>query len=67
MTQTHKQWILSTIISFVTGFAVVLLTEIDSITVETIETGAWIGIMIACVRAGVKAVLEAIATRTLLK
>ena len=67
MKQSHKEFLISTAITFVTGMAVVLLTDIDSLTLQSFETGAWIGVLFAAVRAGVKGVLQLIVSKTIIK
>lgn len=67
MKQSHKDLLVSSAITFVTGIAVVLLTEIDNLTLDSIQTGAWIGIIFAAVRAGIKAVLELIVSKSIAK
>jgi len=57
--ENWKRWITSTIITFFSGFCFVLLAKIDSIDVYTLETGAIAGIIVAAIRAGLKAVVEA--------
>jgi len=57
--ENWKRWITSTIITFFSGFCFVLLAKIDSIDVYTLETGAIVGIIVAAIRAGLKAVVEA--------
>jgi len=57
--ENWKRWITSTIITFFSGFCFVLLAKIDSINVYTLETGAYAGIIVAAIRAGLKAVVEA--------
>lgn len=67
MKQQYKDLLISSLITFVTGIAVVLLTEIDSLTLESIQTGAWVGILFASVRAGIKAVLQLIVSKGIVK
>ena len=56
---TTKRWILSSLVSFATGFAIVFLGEIDNITFESFKDGSIVGFLFLAARAGVKAVLEA--------
>lgn len=58
MKQTTKRYLISSLITFFTAFAVVLLAEIDNITLESLKDGALIGIGFTCFRAGIKALLE---------
>ena len=53
-----KRHAISAAVTFFTGFALYILQELDKITLETVESGAWIGILFAAVRAGVKAIIE---------
>jgi hypothetical protein len=53
-----KRWILSSIVSFLTGFFLILLTEIDGITLETVRDGSYAGTVFLAFRAGIKAVME---------
>jgi hypothetical protein len=55
---TFKRYLISSLVSFISGFGLVLLNNIDNISLETLTSGAIIGILFLCVRAGVKAVLE---------
>lgn len=63
-----KHWerhVLSAVVTFATGFSLALLADIDSFTLEAVQNGAYLGLLFAAVRAGVKAVLEAfVAWRT---
>ena len=56
--QTMKRYVISSLVTFLTGFSIVLLGEIDNITLESFKDGSIIGVAFACARAGVKAVLE---------
>lgn len=47
----------SFLITFFVAVAFVLVEQIDSLTIETFKTGAWIGILFGAGRAGVKALL----------
>ncbi len=58
-----KRHIISASVTFLTGFAVVLLANIDTLTLENIEQGAWVGVAFAALRAGVKATLEFFLTK----
>jgi hypothetical protein len=55
---TFERYAKSTFVSFLAGFTIVFLNEIDKITLSTITTGALAGIIFACFRGGVKAVFE---------
>jgi len=58
MTKTTKRYITSSLITFVSAFAVVVLASIDSLTMEGIKSGALASLLFTALRAGVKAVLE---------
>lgn len=53
-----KEYIISSIITFLTGFISGLLLTIDKFDLVSIESGAWIGLILVALRMGVKAVLE---------
>lgn len=53
-----KKYVVSSLITFGTAFAVALLPQIDSITIESIQTGAVFGIIFTAARAALKAVIE---------
>jgi hypothetical protein len=53
-----KRWALSTIVTFLTGFCMVLVAQIDQITPASFADGTVVGIVFAAARAGVKAVIE---------
>lgn len=56
--QNVIRWLVSTAVTFAAGFSIMLLADIDTITVETIQNGTYVGILFSAIRAGVKAVLE---------
>lgn len=58
LSNVQKKWLVSSLVTFVTGFSVVLLSEIDTITLDSFKDGAFLGVIFASLRAGVKAVLE---------
>ena len=58
MSDNTKRWLISSGVTFLTGFLIALVPQLDSITLETIKTGAYVGILFAALRAGVKAVAE---------
>ena len=53
----HEQ-LKSFAITFVLGFAVVLVTDIDHITLSSFKDGAIVGILFGALRGGMKGVLE---------
>lgn len=62
MNQNLKKYIVSSIITFVTTFAIAVVPIIDSLTLENVKTGALLALVFTGVRAGVKAVFEYIAS-----
>ena len=60
MNKTLKRYIVSSLVTFATAFATVVLASIDSITLETIKTGAVVSVLFVALRAGVKALLESL-------
>lgn len=53
-----KRWLISSGLTFISGFAIAMLSVIDQITLETVRNGAVVGVLFAAVRAGLKAALE---------
>lgn len=60
---TLKEHLKSFVITFVAGFAMVLVADIDNVSLETIKDGSSIGLLFGAIRAGVKAVLQLVITR----
>jgi hypothetical protein len=60
---TTVRYVISTIITFLAGFLVVVTPEIQSLSVDALQDGALTGIFLAGARAGVKAVAEAFILR----
>lgn len=58
--QTFKRYAISSAITFLTTFGIVMLADIDSITLESIKTGTVVGLVFIAIRAGLKAVLESL-------
>lgn len=58
-----KRYLVSSGISFITAFAIAILPHIDSLTLENIGTGAGIAVLFAGLRAGVKVIVEGIASK----
>jgi len=58
MSKNTKEHILSAVTTFLTGFLIAVLPLIQTVTVEQIETGAVIGILLAGARAGVKFLVQ---------
>lgn len=55
-----KRYLWSSLVTFLAGFSISLLPEIDSISLESLRSGAVLGMLFIPVRAGIKAVLEII-------
>ena len=58
MNKTTKKYVISSLLTFATGFALVILPVIDSITLESVQSGAIVGVLFVALRAGFKALLE---------
>lgn len=58
MNETYKRHLVSFAVTFFAGAAVVLLPAIETLTVSDLQSGAIVGLALAVVRGGVKAVLE---------
>lgn len=58
MNKTTKKYIFSSIVTFVTGFAIAILPLLDNLTLESLKDGAVVGVIFAGVRAGIKALIE---------
>lgn len=53
-----KRYLWSSLVTFIAAVVVVLLSEIDNITLESFKDGAIVGVLFTALRAGVKALLE---------
>lgn len=53
-----KRYFWSTMVTFLTGFGLVLVSNIDSLSLESFKDGSYVGVIFACARAGIKAVVE---------
>lgn len=58
MSKKTKEYIKSTIITFLTSFFIVLLAQWESLDLQSFKDGAFIGVLFAGARAGVKALIE---------
>ena len=56
--KTLKRYAVSSAVTFSTGFGLVLLSDIDKITLESFGNGAIWGFLFTAFRAGLKLVLE---------
>ena len=58
MSQTTKRYIISSLITFLTGFAIVLLSDWDNITLNSIQDGSIVALIFVALRTGLKGVIE---------
>ena len=58
MNETLKRYFISSVITFLSGFLLVLYMQIDNITMESLTDGTVIGIMFTAARVGLKGVIE---------
>jgi hypothetical protein len=56
--ETVKRYVVSSIITFLSAFGLVLLADIDAISVDSFTDGTIAGLFFVGARAGVKALLE---------
>lgn len=56
--QNLKHYLISSLITFLTGFLTVLSVSIDKINIQNFEVSALIGLFLVAVRAGFKVLLE---------
>lgn len=56
--QDLKRYLVSSGITFIAVFLLTILPDLSDITFKSIETGAFLAIVIAATRAGVKAAIE---------
>lgn len=56
--QTVVRYLWSTLVTFAAGAAIVIVPQLNDLTLESIKSGALAGVIFAAVRAGVKSVLE---------
>lgn len=48
----------SFLITFAVGFALVIYDQLDNFTLETFKNGAYLGVLMGAIRAGIKGVIE---------
>ena len=60
MNKTLKRYLISSAVTFVAVFLLALLPELSEFTLEGLKNGAIAGIVVALLRAGVKAGVEVI-------
>lgn len=58
MNDTLKRYLVSSLVTFLSGFLFVLYTNIDNFTVEAFRDGSIIGILLVAFRAGTKGAIE---------
>lgn len=58
ISETAKRHLISAGLTFATGFALVMVVDINSLTLESIKAGALVGTVFMASRAGLKLVLE---------
>jgi hypothetical protein len=56
--QEIKRYLVSSLITFIATFLLVFLPQVSDLTLESIKTGAVLGLLITALRAGVKASIE---------
>lgn len=62
MNYKTKEFLKSALYTFISGFLLVIMAQIDTLTIESIKAGAWVGILGAAVRSGLKALVALFAT-----
>ena len=58
MNKTLKAYIISGIISFISGFALIVLADIDSLSLGSLKDGGLAGLFFVAVRTGIKYLLQ---------
>lgn len=58
MTTNTKRYLISSIVTFLSAMALVLLSQWDSITLASFKDGSILGLIFIAVRAGLKGVIE---------
>ena len=48
----------SFIITFIVGFVMVIYAQFDTLTLDSLKDGSYVGVLFAAVRAGIKGVIE---------
>lgn len=54
-----KRWALSTLVTFLTGFCMVFIAQIDDLSMNSFTDGTFVGVVFVAARSGIKAVIEA--------
>lgn len=63
MSEKTKEYLLSTAITFLSGFLIVVAPALDTLTVDSLQDGTLVGILLAGVRLGLKMAVQAILTK----
>ena len=58
LSEHWKRYLISSMVTFFAGFSIFIIPNIEELSLENFATGAWVGVVFAGIRAGVKAVLE---------
>ena len=58
MNKTLKRYLISSAETFATGFAIVLIPQMETITLESFRDGSVVGILFVSTRMGIKMLLE---------
>lgn len=58
MKQSTKKYIVSSVVTFISAFALAILPTIDSLSVSSFTDGAIVAVMFTGIRAGIKALIE---------
>ena len=58
MNETMKRYIVSSVVTFLTGFVFVMYSQVDSITIESFKDGSLFGVVFVATRFGIKGVME---------
>jgi hypothetical protein len=56
--EKFKEYFISAALTFFTGFAIVVVGQIDSLSLASIADGSLVGLFFAATRTGIKGVLE---------
>ena len=58
MSKNQKRYLVSSIITFVSAFLIALVANIDQLTLASLSWSVVGGLLLVCVRAGIKALAE---------
>ena len=59
-----KRYIISSLVTFFSAFALYFVTVIDTVTIDGLTDGALVSLLFVGIRAGIKALLEAFILQT---